>query len=163
MRTFGQKPTATQRTTPVKPTTFDQAPLEHSINHLQRTIGNQAVQRLLRANAGNTVIQRQEVTWQREGKPDMTVDVEKDAMGGYGAWDMSGERWHINTKLGGTKKGKQVYHVTKEGIPKLHYFFTLDGGVIKDSSPGGKVQRGSLKFSALPQLVQDFVRDNIAE
>ena len=160
MRTFGQKPTATQRTTPVKPTTFDQAPLEHSINHLQRTIGNQAVQRLLRANAGNTVIQREPVNVPWLGG---TVVVTKDAQGAYGTWDMGDGTWHINTRLGGTKKGKQVYHITREDVnPKAHYFFTLEAGEIKDSSPGSK-QKGSKKFSALPQDVQAFVRAKIRD
>lgn len=56
MRTFVQKPKATQQTTPAKPTTFGRAQLGqslevNSIPHLQRTIGNRAVQRLLQGNA----------------------------------------------------------------------------------------------------------------
>lgn len=53
MHTFAQKPKATQQTTSAKSTTPGQARLGqgrevHSTLHLQRTIGNQAVQRLLK-------------------------------------------------------------------------------------------------------------------
>ena len=56
MRTFAQKPKAPQQTIPAKPTIPGRAHFGHShevnsILHLQRTIGNQAVQRLLQANA----------------------------------------------------------------------------------------------------------------
>ena len=55
MRTFGQKPKATQQTTSTKSarprrTHFSQSQEVNSILHLQRTIGNQAVERLLKAN-----------------------------------------------------------------------------------------------------------------
>jgi hypothetical protein len=58
MRTFVQKPKATQHTTPAKPTTLGRADLGRSLDvnsiiHLQRMIGNQAIQRLLRANLGD--------------------------------------------------------------------------------------------------------------
>src|SRR5918912_1531041 len=54
MHTRAQKPKATQQTTPAKSTKPAQAHFGHSrevssILHLQRTVGNQAVQRLLRA------------------------------------------------------------------------------------------------------------------
>jgi hypothetical protein len=57
MHTFAQKPKATQQTTSAKPTIpgrghFGQSPEARSILHLQRTIGNQAVQRILQTNAG---------------------------------------------------------------------------------------------------------------
>ena len=56
MRTFAQKPKATQQTTSAKSTIpgrahFGQSHEVNSILHLQRTIGNQAVQRLLQTNA----------------------------------------------------------------------------------------------------------------
>ena len=55
MHTFAQKPKATQQTTPAKSTMpgrhFGQSPEVRSILHLQRTIGNQAVQRMLRTDA----------------------------------------------------------------------------------------------------------------
>ncbi len=56
MRTFAQKPKTTQQTTSSKSTTPGRAHLGQSrdvssILHLQRTIGNQAVQRLLQSNA----------------------------------------------------------------------------------------------------------------
>jgi HEAT repeat protein len=55
MRTFAQKPKATQQTTSAKSTIPGRTHLgqSHEVNsilHLQRTIGNQAVQRLLEAN-----------------------------------------------------------------------------------------------------------------
>jgi hypothetical protein len=55
MRTFAQGPKTTQRM-PVRPATPGRTRLEHGrealILHLQRTIGNQALQRMLRAHAG---------------------------------------------------------------------------------------------------------------
>ena len=56
MRTFAQKPKATQQTTSAKPTIpgrahFGQSREVNSILHLQRTIGNQAVQRMLQTDA----------------------------------------------------------------------------------------------------------------
>jgi hypothetical protein len=56
MRTFAQKPKAPQQAKPAKPTIrgrahFGQTHEVNSILHLQRTIGNQAVLRLLQANA----------------------------------------------------------------------------------------------------------------
>lgn len=58
MRTFAQKPKATQETMSAKVTIPGRAPLGqnrdvNSILHSQRTIGNQAVQRLLEANTGD--------------------------------------------------------------------------------------------------------------
>src|SRR5262245_28139588 len=55
MRTFAEKPKATQQTTSAKSTTPSQTPFEqsrevNSILHLQRTIGNQAVERMLQTN-----------------------------------------------------------------------------------------------------------------
>ncbi len=56
MRTFAEKPKATQQTTSAKatvpgPSHFGRSHEVSSILHLQRTIGNQAVQRLLQSNA----------------------------------------------------------------------------------------------------------------
>lgn len=58
MRTFAQKPKATQQAGSAKHALPNRARLGQSrdlgsILHLQRTIGNQAVQRLLKANAGD--------------------------------------------------------------------------------------------------------------
>lgn len=55
MRTFAQKPKATQQIKSAKTTIpgrahFGQSPEVRSILHLQRTIGNQAVQRMLQAD-----------------------------------------------------------------------------------------------------------------
>jgi hypothetical protein len=57
MRTFAQKPKATQQTTSAKSTLLARTHLGqsrevNSLLHLQRTIGNQAVQRLLQTRAG---------------------------------------------------------------------------------------------------------------
>ena len=56
MRTFSQEPKANQQTTSAKSTTpsrahFGQSPEVNSILHLQRTIGNQAVQRMLQTSS----------------------------------------------------------------------------------------------------------------
>ncbi len=56
MHTFAQKPTTTQQIAPAKAKVpsrahFGQSPEVSSILHLQRTIGNQAVQRILHPNA----------------------------------------------------------------------------------------------------------------
>src|SRR5262249_44446040 len=56
MRTFAQKPKAPQQAIPTKPTILDRTHFGHShevnsLLRLQRTIGNQAVQRLVQANA----------------------------------------------------------------------------------------------------------------
>ena len=56
MRTFVQKPKAPQQATPTKATIPGRAHFGHiqevsSILHLQRTIGNQAVQRMLQTHA----------------------------------------------------------------------------------------------------------------
>lgn len=58
MRTFAQKPKATQQTTSAKPTIparahFGQSREVNSVLHLQRTIGNQTVQRLLETDTGD--------------------------------------------------------------------------------------------------------------
>lgn len=89
------------------------------------------------------------------------IEIVRDSMGGYPTWEMDKGKWHLNFRLGGTRKGKEVYHVTREDCnPKEHYFFTLDAGEISDSSPE-KQQKGAKKFSALPQEVRDFVSTNI--
>jgi len=58
MRTFAQKPKATQQITPAKAAIFNRAHFgqsrdRNSILDLQRTIGNQAVQRLVKLNTGD--------------------------------------------------------------------------------------------------------------
>jgi hypothetical protein len=63
MRTFAQKPKAAQQTTSAKSTIpgrahFGQSHEVRSVLHLQRTIGNQAVQRLLQSNAENSTPDR---------------------------------------------------------------------------------------------------------
>lgn len=65
MRTFAQKPKTTQPTTLAKSTILSrphigQARAPNSILNLQRTIGNQAVQRLLKANSDD--VKRASVT-----------------------------------------------------------------------------------------------------
>jgi len=58
MRTFAQQPKATQQIAPAKPAIFNRAHFgqsrdRNSLLDLQRTIGNQAVQRLLKVNTGD--------------------------------------------------------------------------------------------------------------
>jgi hypothetical protein len=85
------------------------------------------------------------------------VTVTTQDNGSFPTWDMSNERWHIH--WGATEKKGQQYHcVTKEASKKLHYFFTLDAGVITSKSSG---QKGQKKFENLPNDVQNFVRNNI--
>ena len=69
MRTFAQKPKAPQQATPAKSTVrgrahFGQSHEVDSIVHLQRTIGNQAIQRLLQARIENH---------QLDSEPDTTL------------------------------------------------------------------------------------------
>lgn len=83
---------------------------------------------------------------------------------GYSQWDLSGSTWHINWALGESKKGREIYHVTWEGIPKKHYFFSLNAGIIRDETSSNKSRKGtSYKFSALPSIVENYIRQNIGE
>lgn len=69
MRTFAQGPKTTQRI-PARPAALHRARVEQgreaSILHLQRTIGNQALQRMLRARAGTAVAAAYERRLQRK-------------------------------------------------------------------------------------------------
>lgn len=81
-------------------------------------------------------------------------------------WTQDGERYHLNTTT-------DTHHVTKEGVPKVHYFFEGSGRDIKDKRPTKAEQGGSSKkkkkgkvvktknvFSDLPKDVQAFVKNN---
>jgi len=84
---------------------------------------------------------------------------------GYASWTQDGGNWHINWKLGQSVRGEEVYHVTQEGSPKNHYFFTLSAGEISDATaPKGFAGKGKTKhkFSALPTAVEQYVRTNIS-
>ncbi len=84
--------------------------------------------------------------------------------GNMPTWEQGGETYHINLTT-------ETYHVTKEGVPKVHYFFEGSGEEIEDKQPT-EAERGSKKkvkgkkgkvktstvFSALPENVQNFVR-----
>jgi len=83
MRTFAQKPKTTQQITSAKSTKtgrshFGQRREESSILHLQRTIGNQAVLRLLEGNAqnakiGSTTSERVGVLYAPETNSEMVI------------------------------------------------------------------------------------------
>jgi hypothetical protein len=81
-------------------------------------------------------------------------------------WVQNGETWHINLK---DAERENEYHVTCEGSPMIHYFFTGTGRDIKGVQPS-KSERGARSvqgevhtkrsFDDLPEEVQDFVRGN---
>lgn len=89
-------------------------------------------------------------------------------------WEQAGFTWHINTTT-------DTHHVTKEGVPKVQYFFTGAGLDIEDQRPTKKEQGGSSRkrkkvkgektikvktkcvFSELPAAVQDFVRNHYVQ
>ena len=109
---------------------------------------------------------------QRRIIPGTTIDVSNAT--NMPTWDQAGSTWHINTTT-------DTHHVTKEGVPKVQYFFTGTGLDIEDKRPTKKEQGGSSKkkkrvrgekkitvktkcvFSELPQEVQEFVRNHYAE
>lgn len=82
------------------------------------------------------------------------------------SWVQAGERWHINLR---DSERDNVYHVTREGSPMIHYFFEGTGEDIEGVQPS-KSERGARSvqgevhtkrsFDDLPQEVQDFVRGN---
>lgn len=81
-------------------------------------------------------------------------------------WTQDGVTYHINITT-------DTFHVTEEGIPKIHYFFSGTGMDIEDEQPT-KQERGASRkkvkgvgkvktknvFSDLPIKVQDFIKDN---
>lgn len=86
-------------------------------------------------------------------------------------WVQGNARYHINLQ-GGDRD--DVYHVTREGHPRIHYFFTGTGNDIVGVHPN-KTERGKSKqkdpetgdlvptkrsFDDLPADVQKFVREN---
>jgi hypothetical protein len=80
-------------------------------------------------------------------------------------WDQGGATYHINLT-------SETFHVTKEGVPKVHYFFAADGGDVEDVVPsaaergrskvkvGKEVVYTKNKFSDLPSAVQQYIRAN---
>jgi hypothetical protein len=111
------------------------------------------VQRFSTGVAASDVIQRVKT------KVVAGTTVSTDDQGGYPQWDMpAGTTWHVNWNETVEKKGKTLYHVTREKSPKQHYFFTLEDGVVTSAVSG---QKGKKKFSDLPQTVQTFVSTNI--
>lgn len=74
---------------------------------------------------------------------------------GYVQWDEDDTTWHINVKLGESKKGREIYHVTNEQGDKKHYFFSVKDGEFRDEV-GNYGRRGTqFKFSKLPQGIQN--------
>ena len=77
---------------------------------------------------------------------------------GYVQWNEGGSTWHINYALGDKKSGREVFHVTKEGNPKIHYFFSKDDdGDYRDEVGTGRKETRK-KFSNLPQNIQATVK-----
>jgi hypothetical protein len=73
------------------------------------------------------------------------------------SWDFDNERYHINGRT-------ETLHVTKEKVPKCHYFFTGTAEEIEDAQPTA-AERGmnaetKSTFSKLPPDVQEFIRHN---
>ncbi|MEM6685257.1 MAG: hypothetical protein AAF617_05620 [Bacteroidota bacterium] len=94
--------------------------------------------------------------------------IEVNPSAGMPTWEQGGHRYHINTST-------ETYHITREGNPKIHYFYKGAGEEIQDTQPtkaerGGKSKRkvkgqpGKVKtktvFSALPKSVQTFIKGN---
>ncbi|MCB1353106.1 MAG: hypothetical protein KDK03_10255 [Rhodobacteraceae bacterium] len=94
--------------------------------------------------------------------------IEVSPSGGMPTWEQGGQTYHLNLTTA-------TFHVTREGNPKIHYFYEGYGEGITDKQPT-QGERGSKKkdrdrkkvktstvFSALPQNVQDFIRTHYAE
>jgi hypothetical protein len=90
--------------------------------------------------------------------------VEVEPSGGMPTWDQGGHTYHLNLTT-------ETKHVTREGNPKIHYFFDGYGEEIRDKQPTPeergpvvKVNKQNVKtstvFSHLPEEVQNFVRRN---
>jgi hypothetical protein len=86
-------------------------------------------------------------------------------------WVQDNAKYHINLKGG---ERDRVFHVSREGIPMVHYYFKGTGTDIEGVQPTAK-ERGSspikkdadgekvntkLSFDNLPGDVQKFIRDN---
>lgn len=74
-------------------------------------------------------------------------------------WDQDDARYHINLTT-------TTFHVTKEGNPKIQYYFKMKGLEIVDAQPTPEERGGpkatKKKFSDLPDDVQAYVRANYA-
>jgi hypothetical protein len=119
------------------------------------------------SSAPATVMQAAGVVLQRvKTKTVGGITVTTDDTGGYPTWDMDDGKWHINWALGEKKKGREIYHVTKEASPKIHYFFSLSGSEISDEvAPKGMggAKGTKQKFSKLPNTVKQFIQTNISQ
>lgn len=86
-------------------------------------------------------------------------------------WVQNNARYHINLRDGDKDR---VFHVTREGIPKVQYFFEGAGTDIVGVQPTGSERGGrstkkdsetgedvhtKRSFNDLPRDVQDFVRN----
>lgn len=104
----------------------------------------------------------------RKDESDMTVaigGIMVDKRTNMPTWEQDGATYHINLTT-------ETFHVTKEGVPKIQYFFKLDAGNIDDVVPtksergrskvkvGKEVVYTKNKFSDLPAAVQQYVRTN---
>lgn len=129
----------------------------HSLLQLQRSIGNQAVGKILSQAAARNVIQRK-----------LVAGIEVDQRTNMPTWTQDGITYHINLTT-------DTYHVTQEGIPKIQFFFAGTGTDIQDKRPtkaeqgrskkkvGGNTVNTKRVFSELPAAVQTFIRTNWSE
>jgi len=123
--------------------------------HLQRTIGNQAVAKLVTQASPMVVVQRHKIG-----------GIEVDKGGGMPSWEHGGVKYHLNMTT-------DPPHVTQEGrskgkkanITKTHFFFTaeLNGQgqwEFKNAIGSGGVAGSKKKFFQLPSEVSSFVQTN---
>jgi hypothetical protein len=114
----------------------------------------QATQLMAVTQTASDVIQREKT------KLVAGITVTAQDNGAYPTWEMKdGKSWHIHWNAT-DKRGKQYHCVTSEANKKVHYFFTLDAGVITSRSSG---QKGQKQFNNLPDDVQTFVTNNVSE
>lgn len=144
---------------------------------LQRIVGNRAtvavMARSLQRQRKEMVVQRLDVNFQPSQGPSQVITVGGPPRG-MPSWVQAGETWHLNLSSSDTS------HITKEGIPKVHYYFAGTGVDIKDKTASrgeqgkakkkkkdetGKVAKVQTKlvFSKLPSNVQLFVRTHFAD
>ena len=168
MRTFALKPKATQQTTSAKSTIpgrgqFGQSPEVRSILHLQRTIGNQAVQRMLQTDAGQPEAELNGPASPRFGHDFNRIPIHPPAAGA------------IQTKLAINKLGdsyeqeadRMAEQVMRTPEPQLQLACPCSGGCPKCTEQPGR-ERESLQTKhvqasdsgqiAAPPIVHEVLR-----
>lgn len=153
-----------------------EGPSVQGVQALQRMADDRALQRasLEEEDPAQRVAEEDELL-QGKFEPQPAVlqrvkvgQIEVSPSGGMPTWEQGGQTYHLNLTTA-------TSHVTREGNPKIHYFYEGYGESITDKQPT-QAERGSKKkdkdrkkvktstvFSALPQSVQDFIRTHYAE